>query len=117
MSNLVSSIRVRFENLRSLGFASIIGTYTGVGTPFANPVRLLKITNLTNANLLVSFNGVDDKDIVAANGFTLYDFGTNQTASAGNLEMAVGDRVYVREESAAPTSGSVYVTVIYASQV
>jgi hypothetical protein len=117
MSNAASSIRVRFEDLRSLAFGSISGTYTAVGTPFSNPVRILKVTNLTDANLLVSFNGIDDKDIVAANGFFLYDFSTNKSDAAGLLEQSAGDRLYIKDDGSAATSGSVYVTVVYASQV
>ena len=56
MSSQVSSVRVRYEILRSLGFAAISGVYAGVGTPFANGVRILKVTNLTDANLLISFD-------------------------------------------------------------
>ena len=117
MSNLVSSIRIRYEPLRSLAFGSISGVYAGVGLPFANPVRILKVTNLTDVPLLVSYNGVDDHDVVAATGFYLYDFASNQSAAAGLLEQPAGDRIYVKEAVGAPTSGSVYVTVVYASQV
>lgn len=116
MSNLVSSVRVRFETLRSLSFGGISAVYAGVGLPFSNPIRILKVTNLTNENLLVSFNGIDDMDVVAANGFFLYDYGTNKSDAAGLLEQPVGDRVYVKSEDADPTLGSVYVTIIYAAQ-
>lgn len=117
MSNLVSSIRVRYEPLRSIGFAGISGTYAGVGLPFANPVRILKVTNLTSSNILVSLNGIDDHDIVAANGFFLYDYSSNKSSSAGLLEQPQGDRIYVKAEDDLPLAGNLYVTVVYASQV
>jgi hypothetical protein len=117
MSNIVSSGRIRFEDLRSLGFAGIGAIYAGIGLPFANPVRILKVTNLTDVDLLISFNGISDHDVVATKGFFLYDYATNQSSSAGILEQAVGDRVYVKQITGAPTLGSVYVTVVYASQV
>lgn len=117
MSNALSSILARYEDLRSLAFGDISGIYAAVGTPFANPVRILKVTNLTDANLLVSFNGIDNKDIVAANGFYLYDYASDRADMAGTLEQQAGTRIYVKQESDAATSGSVYVTVIYASQV
>ncbi len=106
-----NSLLVRYEDLRSLGFAAISGTYAGVGTSFVHPVRMLKVSNLTNANLIISFNGIDDKDAY------IYDFASNQSESAGNLEQQAGERLYVREEDVAPTLGNVYVTVIYADQV
>jgi hypothetical protein len=117
MSNLASSVRVRYEPLRSLGFASISAIYASVGLPFSNPVRILKVTNLTDATMLVSLNGVDDHDIVPANGFFLYDYASNKANAAGLLEQPQGDRMYVKAESTLPTSGNIYVTVVYASQV
>jgi hypothetical protein len=114
--NLISSSRIEFEDLRSLAFGGISGTYAAVGLPFANPIRLLKISNFTDANLLISFNGIDNKDVVAANGFCLYDYCSNRAEQAGYLDQPAGKRLYVKQESGAATSGSVYVTVIYASQ-
>lgn len=117
MANVVSSVRVRYEDLRTLNFAAISPAYAAVGTPFENPVRILKVTNLTNGNLLISFNAVDDMDIVAAGGFYLYDFTSNKSDAGGLFEQPAQDRLYVRNPGVAATSGDVYVTVIFASQV
>ena len=117
MSNLVSSVRVRYEPLRSIAFGAISGVYASVGLPFSNPVRILKVTNLTNANILVSLNGIDDHDVVTANGFFLYDYASNKAQAAGLLEQPQGDRIYVKAESGVPTLGNLYVTIVYASQV
>lgn len=107
--------RIRYENLRSLGFGSIGAGYTGVGTSFANPVRILKVNNLTNANMIISFDGVNDMDVVAANAAYVFDYASNKEMPIGKLDQSTGDRLYVRQESSAPTSGNVYVTVVYAS--
>jgi hypothetical protein len=117
MANLISSIRVRYEPLRSIAFGAITTSYQGVGLPFANPVRILKVTNLTNQPMLISLNGIDDHDIVAENGFFLYDYSSNRADAAGLLEQPQGDRIYVRTPSTLPTVGNLYVTVVYASQV
>lgn len=116
--SLVSSALVRYEDLRALPFGAIAAFYTAVGLPFFNPVRILKVTNLTDIALLISFNGVDDMDVVAANGAYVYDFSTNRSSKGGLLEQPANDRLYVKQAGAAPaTSGNIYVTVIYASQV
>lgn len=112
-----SAIRVRYEPLRSLGFASILGTYEGLGLPLANPSRIVKVSNFTDVNILVSINGVDDHDIVAANGFYLYDFSSNKANAAGLLEEPQGDRIYIKAEDGLPSSGNVYFTTVYASTV
>lgn len=119
MSSVSSSIRVRYEPLRSILFSGISGTYESVGIPFENPVRILKVTNFTNTNILVSLNGIDDHDVVCANGFFLYDYSSNKANAAGMLEQPQGDRIYIKAEAAdnLPTIGSVYVTIVYASQV
>jgi len=115
--SLSSSIRIRYETLRSLAFGGISGAYAPVGTSFAHPVRILKVTNLTDANLLISFNGIDNMDVVAAQASYVYDYASNKNDMGGSLEQPQGDRLYVKQESTAATSGSVYVTIIYASQV
>lgn len=117
MTQPVSSVRVRYEPLRSLGFAGISGTYAPVGLKFDNPVRILKVSNLTNANLKVSFDAVTDMDIAAANGYYLYDFGTNKSDAGGQFEQPAGNVFYVKSETGNPTSGTFYVTVIYASAI
>ncbi len=58
MSSL-NAIRIMYEELKTLAFGGISGTYAAVGSAFENPDRILKITNTTDANLLISFNGID----------------------------------------------------------
>jgi len=108
-------MRVRYEPLRSLAYTSLSGSYIGIGLPFANPVRQILVTNLTDANLIISYNGVTDMDVVAANTGKVLDYGSNMAEQAGVLEQAAGERCYVRLESASPTVGNVYVTIIYAA--
>jgi hypothetical protein len=115
--NLLSSSRIAFEPLRSLGFAFISGVYAGVGTSFANPVRMLMLTNSTDQDMIVSFNAVDDHTVVIANSGIIFDFASNKNSMGGNLEQPAGTRVYVKGAIADPTLGDFYVTVIYASQV
>lgn len=117
MSNLASSARIRFEPLRSITGISITSSYQGVGLPFVNAVRILKVTNLSDEPIFISLNGIDDHDVVAANGFFLYDYCTNRSSVGGILEQPQGDRIYVRAVGTLPTLGSLYVTVVYASQV
>ena len=114
--NLVSSARIRYEDLRSIAFGSITGTYASIGSSFENPVRLIKVTNQTDVNCLISFNGIDDHYIAPAQAGYIYDYGTNKYDQCGYAEQSAGDRIYVKAEGALPTQGSVYVTVIYLAQ-
>ncbi len=107
--------RIRYEPLRSLAHGSILGTYVGVGAPFANPVRMLMIDNLSDSDLYVSFDGINDHTIVAANSGKVLDYASNRMAPADHLEQSVGERVYVKVLAVLPTDGGVFVSVIYAS--
>jgi len=106
------AIRLVPEPIRSLGFASIGAVYMGVGTEITNPARILRIQNLTNELLFFSFDGVNDHEILASNSFLLLDITANKARDHGYY-LAEGTRLYVKEDSATPTSGSVYVTVYY----
>lgn len=110
-----SAQRVRYDTLRSLGHAAIGAGYVAVGAAFSHPVRILKINNFTDANLKISFDGVTDNDVVAAMSAYVMDYASNRIEPVGQLEQPVGDRVYVKEEAAGPSTGNVYVTVVYAA--
>jgi CO dehydrogenase/acetyl-CoA synthase epsilon subunit len=111
----VNAIRATFEQLRSLGFAGISGAYAPIGVGFLNPIRMLKITNMTDQDVIISFDGVIDHDIVIAAGFTLYDFSTNMSTTGGYMELPEHTIVYAKTAGVVlPLSGSIYVTAIYA---
>lgn len=107
----MASIVVSVDGLRSLGFASISGTYTAVGTAFGHPMRLIKIINTCNTDMVISFDGINDNDYVPASSFTLYDISTNEAGPDGWF-FRTGTQVYVKQASA-PASGSVYVVAMY----
>jgi len=108
--------KIRYEPLRSLAYTSISsGSFTAVGTAFANPVRILQISNFTDGALLISFDGTTNMDIVASNEVKIVDYGANASLTAGVLEQSAYNQMYVKS-TASLTSGTVYVTVIYASK-
>lgn len=110
----VLALRLVPEVMRSIGFASIGATYMGIGAAFDHPIRIFFLQNLTNATLLFSFDGVIDHFVLPQNGYLLIDVTTNQTFQQGCF-MAEGQRIYVKQ-SDTPTSGSVYLSVFYASK-
>lgn len=108
------NIKIRYEELRSLAHAGISGAYAPVGAAFLHPVRTLKITNTTDADMIISFDGVTDMDILPARTSEIWDYGSNRGLFGSSLDQSQGERVYVKEVSA-PSSGLIYVTVLYAS--
>ena len=106
------AIHLGCEELRSLAFGSISGTYAGVGTSISNPARIFFVQNLTDVTCTFSFNGVTDHFVLAASGFLLLDVTSNKTVSQG-FYIAEGSRLYVK---GSPSSGSVYLTVFYGTE-
>jgi hypothetical protein len=121
---LNTTIRARFEALRSLdGTTPISNAYLAIGTPLTQPARIIKISNETDINILITTDDPDltpgvvrkDMDFIPANGFILYDLGTNRASMGSTLQFAAGTQFYVKRAGAADsTSGFVYLTVIYA---
>lgn len=111
----LSAQRLRYDTLRSIAFGSITTSYVAVGAAFTHAVRVLNIDNLTDANILISFDGTTNHTIVPAGAGKVFDYATNRVGPVDQLEQPVGTLVYVKRESGAPTGGNVYVTVLYAS--
>ena len=103
----------RFDTLRSLAFGSISASYAAVGSAFTHSVRTLKVVNLTDQPVLISFDGTHDNDVLPMNSGEVYDFGANKVSNAGNFEQPNNTTVYVKQQGSSPSSGSVYVVVIY----
>lgn len=110
------SIRLQAETLRSLAFGSIGAAYMGVGTAFAHPIRLVHLTNNTNADLIISLDGINDHIFIPTKGFMLLDITANKTREQG-WYIAEGQRFYVKQDSGAPSSGGFYVTALYGSDL
>lgn len=110
---LSTTIRARFEALR-IRATPISGVYLTIGIPLAQPARIIKISNETDINVLITTDITIDMDFIPANGFILYDLGSNKASVSSTLEFAKGTQFYVKRADAIDsTSGSVYLTVIY----
>lgn len=109
MSNNLA-VRLFPENLRSLGFASISVVYAGIGTGLVYPCRIYWLQNNTDVLLTFSWDGVNDHFTLPSSAFVLLDVTSNKTLSGGALNIAVGQRTYVK---GSPTTGSVDLTSFY----
>jgi hypothetical protein len=107
------SIRMRFEDLKSLGFAAIGAGYMGIGAALQNPAREIFIQNLTDVTLVFSDNGVDDKFKLPPMSGYVIDIAANKSNQVGTFCMAQGDRMYVKHNGVAPVSGEVCFSAIY----
>ena len=104
--------RATFEALKSINSATFTGAYQALGVATTNPAVLMKIVNNSNTTATISFDGVNDHDILPASTFVLYDFGSDaqDVSAGGRLSLPVG-QVYVK---GAAGVGLVYLVIVYA---
>ncbi len=105
-------IRVIPDILRTLTFDEIGANYVAVGPVFEHPIRILSIKNLTDQNLVFSFNGVDDHELLAAHSGLVLDFTANSSYQAFPF-IAAGTTIYVKDDTVAPTVDGVAISAYY----
>ena len=105
--------RAYIDEIRSLAFGSISGTYASVGAVFAFPVRLICITNGTAGDMMFTDDTTKDKIFVKAGSFKLFDIQSNINPQFDDkYVLPVGTQISVKQVTA-PVSGSVYVECVY----
>lgn len=109
---MAATLELRADLVRSLGFASIVVGYTAIGTQLSHPTRIFMMQNLTDAELMFSFDGVNDHFVLAASGFILLDVTTNDIDGSGFF-ISKGSQLMVKRIGT-PTKGNVYLSTFYA---
>lgn len=69
--------KARNEILRSYNTSTASGTYVALGTPLESPARMVKWKNNTNVDVFISYNGVDDHDVILSQDREIEDLGSN----------------------------------------
>lgn len=105
--------RVAFDAIRELAFSGISSSYAALGTPTADNVRLISISNSSDQEVYISFDGTTDHLRLVSNSFKLFDLSANKIRDDG-LFIAAGTQIYVKEVSSSLTSGSVWAEVMSA---
>lgn len=112
------AIRLMPETVRSAAFGVIGDVYMGLGTAMTRPIRQLLLQNLTDANMMFSFDGIHDHFPLPSWGYFLDDITSNKTIAQGFF-LAEGTRIYVRKLTAldVPTLGGVYLSTFYGAEL
>lgn len=105
--------RVAFDEIRELSFGSITTTFTSLGPPTSDHVRIFTIKNQTNQDIYISFDGVTEHLRLPANSFELYDFSANKVRDDG-LFIASGTQIFVKYVAGLGTNGAVWSEVMSA---
>jgi hypothetical protein len=99
------------EALQSLAHGSITTGYSIVGAKLPNPLRMFRLVNATDGDVIFSLDGVTDHFFVPAGSFVLYDVAGNSGQSS-NFRIRANTAFYVKY-STSPSKSSVYVESIY----
>lgn len=101
------------EPLRVAAFGDITASYEPVGSEFAHPIRWLLIQNLTDKAMYFSFDGDNDHFYLAAGATLPIDISSNRNDISKSLFIAASTFIFVRY-AAAPSTGNVFVSALYA---
>lgn len=105
----ISVARAFFDEIRSLAFGGISGSYAAVGTPLEHPARGVCFTNDTEGDMFFTDDTTKNKIFVKAGSFKLWDIQANINPELDDSYMLpIGTQFYVKQKTA-PVSGSVYI--------
>lgn len=116
------AIKLMPEHVRSVDAATIAGAGAGVYTSISianpaldHPARMILLQNFTNADLMISMDGINEDYPIASRSSIILDITTNRSSTGGIYCIAQGTRFYVTQLEV-PTTGSIYLTSFYASE-
>ncbi len=108
---MTASIVASPDTLRSMAFGSITNDYPAFGTALTRPVRMFRLINPSNGDLLFSLDGTNDHFFIPATSFVLYDLTTNRSEQGPTFVLAKGTQFYIKY-STAPTTKAAYLECI-----
>lgn len=96
--------------LRSIDSATLTGSYQQVGANLTNPARIIKFTNLSTVTVTISWDGINDHEILPTGGFVLLDISTNKETSQ-ILEISANTPFFVKGSAG---TGLIYISNYFA---
>ncbi len=105
--------RVTFDPVREKIATDITNSYTTLGVPLVDHVRLIDFNNSTDQEIYVSFDGIDDHLRMAHNSFKLFDLSANKIRDDG-LFLASGTQIFIKFVSTTTVNGTVWVEIMSA---
>lgn len=103
--------RVIFDDLRSVAFGAVGAAYGAIGARIDEPARIMHIYNDLDVSVFISDDGVNNKIFLPVGGFFIFDYTANKVRDDGFFFPE--GYLYVKRAAGAPSSGSIYLTVIH----
>ena len=99
--------------MRTALAANINAAYAAVGAPYTHFIRIMFMDNLTNQNVIISFDGINDHFILIASSTKEINFTSNEVANYNGFFPPLNLQIYAKYETIQPTTGSLYIEAIY----
>jgi len=101
-------VRAQFEEARETAFGSITGSFTRIGTSFADNFSIVYVQNFTDQimDFSISFEGSTVTFSLSPNGIICSDMVSNQ------IQIAAGESAWVKSRLTPPSSGFVQVSAV-----
>ena len=106
--------KAAFEPIREVAFGDVGAAYTAVGTGITDRARIIRIVNSLDNEVYISLDGVVDNVRMSSNSFFIIDLASNKVRNDG-MFFRVGTIFFIREVSVSPTSGSLWIEVLFAA--
>ncbi len=106
---------LRVDALRTKAAAAITGSYTTVGALIAFNWRIFRVTNNTDGDLFISFDGTTNNLFVPKSSSVVYDLSTNSApiSQTDNFVVGINTQLYTKYNTA-PTTGDLWIEGLYA---
>lgn len=104
------STRIFPNTLLTFDTATLTGSYQFIGS-LPESTRIIKFKNSSSVPVTISWNGVNDHDVLAAGEFTLLDISSNREVASNVLEIPKGQGFFIKGSAGI---GLVYISSYYA---
>lgn len=101
------------DEVRTLDHTGIGAAYATIGSRLTHRTRLMRLVNLTDADMMFSDDGVHDKWPVPKGSAVIYDYAANSNSKETSMAYPLGTQLYVKQ-LAAPSTGAVYIECTHA---
>lgn len=105
--------KATFEAVREVAFGSIGSSYAALGSALTDHARLVRFVNTSDAEVYISLDGSTNHIRLGMGSFFLIDLTANKVRDDGFF-ISVGTIFYQKYVSGAPTSGNLWIEVLYA---
>lgn len=105
--------KAQFDEIRSLNFSGISGSYANVGSALTVNARGICFTNNTEGDMFFTDDVTKDKIFVAAGSFKLWDLQANMNAQFDDKYVLEKGKQFSVKQITAPVSGDVYIELIH----